>query len=289
VTASTRIKTIVNKGLNRAGLELNTLTIQRRENRRLQGLKDSGYFDKPAFPVPKSFADAASEQVFDDITRYAARFDDLSSASSNHVGFSFDNPFFTSPDAEVLYCIVRRYRPRRIVEIGSGNSTRIFRLALCDGNIDAQLTSVDPRPRVDVDDLADRVIRDVVEDIEDLTLFTELDENDVLFIDSSHEIRTGGDITHLYLNIFPLIAPGVIVQIHDIFLPYDYRSDWLLERGMTYTEQYLVQAILQADENLEVIWPGYYLQRTVPDFAVRFPHMRSRDAQSLWLRKSRPA
>lgn len=267
------------------GLELSTLTSQRRETMRLQALRDAGYFDVPAFPIPKSFADVSPEPIFADLAKYSTRIDDLADPSRNGVGFSFENTFFTSPDAEVLYCIVRRHKPKRIVEIGSGHSTRIFRMALRDGNIDAQLTSIDPHPRVEIDYLADIIIRDVVENVEDSTAFTNLAANDVLFVDSSHELRAGNDMTHIYLKILPFIATGVVVHIHDIFLPYDYRVSWLMEQRITFTEQYLVQMMLQTETDLEVIWPGYYLQRTIPNFAEYFPYMGSRDAQSLWLKK----
>lgn len=287
MAVSTWIKNTINKGLNCVGLEIGTLTSRRHELRRLQALRDSGYFDAPAFPVPKSFADVSPEPIFADLAKYSSRIDDLADPARNGVGFSFDNSFFTSPDAEVLYCMVRRHRPKRIVEIGSGHSTRIIRMALEDGNIDARLTSIDPNPRVDIDSLADTAIRDGVETVDDFAVFTELAANDVLFIDSSHELRAGNDMTHIYLRVLPLVATGVFVHIHDIFLPYDYRESWLIKEKVAFSEQYLVQVMLQSEANLEVIWPGYYLQRTVADFAERFPHMGSRDAQSLWLRKGR--
>jgi predicted O-methyltransferase YrrM len=223
--------------------------------------------------------------MFDDVTRYASRFDELSESTGNPVGFTFANSFFSSPDAEVLYCMIRRYRPRKIVEIGSGSSTKISRLALMDGGIDAQLVSVDPQPRADIDDIADKIYREAVERIDDLSLFSDLEENDVLFIDSSHELRVGNDLTHIYLKAIPILASGVLVHIHDIFLPYDYRPGWVLKQRRHYTEQYIVQAMLQSDGMFRAIWPGYYFQRTDPAFSSKFPHRQQRDAQSLWLRK----
>lgn len=281
---STRIKSIINRGLNRIGLRLDTLTAARLEATRLERLEKAGYFDAPAFPIPAAFDAAAPGQVLEDLTRHASRFDDLVSRDRNPVAFTFDNGFFSSPDAEVLYCIIRRSRPRRIVEVGSGNSTKIMRLALRDGEIDAELCCIDPSPRVGVDDIADRVIRAGVENIDEPSIFEALGENDVLFIDSSHELRPGNDLTHLYLRVFPSLAAGVLVHIHDVFLPFDYRLEWARDERLGYTEQYLVQAMLQSGAPLEVIWPGYYLQRTMSGFSELFPHRRGRDAQSLWLR-----
>ncbi len=101
MTFSTQVKSIINSGLNRVGLQLDTLTAYRRETTRLQVLQDAGYFDKPAFPIPESFYDASPNLIFDDLSRYAPRFADFSDPARNPVGFSFDNGFFSSPDAEV--------------------------------------------------------------------------------------------------------------------------------------------------------------------------------------------
>ena len=284
MTFSTKIKSMINHGLNRVGLQLDTLTAYQRETTRLRVLQDTGYFDEPAFPIPTSFHDASPNSIFDDLSRYASRFADFSDATRNPVGFSFDNSFFSSPDAEVLYCMIRRYKPRRIVEVGSGNSTKISRLALMDGGIESRLISIDPQPRVEIDELADQVYRESVENLEDLSLFSELGKDDVLFIDSSHELRAGNDLTHLYLKVFPMLKSGIVLHIHDVFLPYDYRPKWLLAERVQYAEQYLVQAMLQSRGDLEVIWPGYYLQRTRADFSDKFPHRKRRDAQSLWIK-----
>ena len=280
----TRVKTIVNSALKRFGLRLETLTAERRESARLLALHEGGYFDRPIYPVPPSFQTSFVQLLFADLSLYADRFRDLAQASRNPVGYSFDNDYFSSPDAEVLYCMVRRHKPRRILEVGSGNSTKIFRLALMDGGIDSRLVSIDPRPRVAIDGLVDDCIHESVENLEDFAEFSALSENDILFIDSSHELRPGNDGTFLYLRVFPMLKPGVLVHIHDIFLPFDYRSDWVREHLRPYTEQYIVQALLQTNESIEVIWPGYYLQRTHAQFSHQFPHRNGRDAQSLWLR-----
>jgi predicted O-methyltransferase YrrM len=284
VTFTTQVKSIINLGLSRVGLHLDTLTAERREIRRLQTLEQMGYFDEPVFPVPASFYEISPSIVFNALARHASRLEDLTEPSRNPMGYSYDNGFFSSPDAEVLYCMIRLYEPDKIVEVGSGNSTKIIRLAVMDGNIESKLISIDPRPRQNIDEIADEVYREPVEDLANLSLFTELEEGDVLFIDSSHELRVGNDLTHLYLRVFPLLAPGVVVHIHDVFLPYDYRPEFVLTQRLHYSEQYLVQVMLQCSTRFEVLWPGYYLQRTETDFMTNFPHIGSRNAQSLWLR-----
>lgn len=281
---TTRTKSILNAGLNRVGLQLDTLTAYRRESARLVTLDKAGYFDKPAFPILQSFRDADPESILDELPLYAKRFDDLTDSARNPVGYSFENGFFTSPDAEVLYCMIRRHRPRMLVEVGCGNSTRIARLALMDGVINSRLIAIDPNPRTDIDEFSDEIYRDSVENLDGISVFAELGENDVLSIDSSHELRAGNDLTHLYLRVFPMLGPGVIVHIHDIFLPYEYRADWVMNQRLPYSEQYLIQVMLNCDGRFEVLWPGYYLQRTLPDFWDSFPHRKQGDAQSLWLK-----
>lgn len=281
---STRLKTVINAGLRYAGLRMDTLTASRLEAERLGRLEKSGYFDSPAFTTLPSFRDFSPEEVLGEVDRFSRRFENLRVAGDNPVGFSIENDYFSSPDAEVLYCMIRRFEPRRFVEIGSGNSTRLARLALSDGGIESRLTSIDPQPREFVDDLSDEIHRARVESLGDMGLFRDLGSRDILFIDSSHELRAGNDVTHLYLNVLPTLQPGVVVHIHDVFLPYDYPRAWARPGSVPYSEQYLVQAMLQCVELFEVLWPGHYVQRTRADFAQRFPLACARHAQSLWLR-----
>ena len=185
----------------------------------------------------------------------------------------------------MLYTIVREFQPQRVVEVGSGHSTKICRQAAMDASLKTRIVSIDPFPRQDVGTLADEIHRVEAERLQDLQAFKSLAENDILFIDSSHVIKTGNDVVFLYLKVIPELAPGVLIHIHDIFLPFDYPEDWVVEMRWEWNEQYLVQALLTFSKQFEVLWPGYFLQRTQPDFGCYFPHMNSQRAGSLWLRK----
>jgi hypothetical protein len=181
--------------------------------------------------------------------------------------------------------MVHLFRPEKIIEVGSGNSTRLFRAALNSAKLDCVLTSIDPEPRVDVAEFSDRRVRAPVESVSP-TLFSELAANDFLFIDSSHEIRVGNDVVSLLLGILPRLSPGVIVHIHDIFLPYEYPRDWIVRERRPWTEQYLVQALLCENNSITVLWPGQYLQRTMSDFQTHFRHWHEdSNAGSLWLQR----
>jgi hypothetical protein len=223
--------------------------------------------------------------LFTALGTYAGELTALASPSTNAVGFSFDNPYFGSPDADVLYTIVRRFRPATVVEVGSGHSTRVSRQAILDGDLGTQLICIDPSPRVDVAALADEVFQQPVETLLNDPLFNRLGQNDILFIDSSHMLSPGNDCVALYLQILPRLASGVLIHIHDVFLPYDYPREWIVENRWLWNEQYLIQAVLQFGDAFDVLWAGHYLQRTDPQFAARLPRAGTRPATSLWLRK----
>jgi hypothetical protein len=217
--------------------------------------------------------------------RFAARFRTFHNAADNPVGYQFDNGFYSSPDAEVLYAIVRMLEPRRILEIGCGNSTKIVRQAIWDGEFASDHRCIDPYPRAEISALADQVIRQRIETADPGELAGSLAAGDMLFIDTSHEVSPANDVAYLYGRLLPRLAGGVVVHIHDIFLPYEYPLAWVKDEGLDWGEQYIVQALLSEGDKWEVLWPGYYLQRTLSDFGKHFPEARGRDAQSLWIRK----
>ena len=284
---STIAKNALNRVLAPMNLRVETLTLARTQQRRLAQLARTGHFDRPVFPLPKSFEAANVSSIIDALPQFRQRFDTFADAGTNDVGYSFDNDFFRSPDAEVFYTIVRTHKPARIIEVGSGHSTKIARQAIIDGKLETRLISIDPQPRAEIDSLADECTRRPVEDV-DPDLFDQLRAGDILFIDSSHELRIGNDVAFLYGKILPRIAAGVLVQIHDVFLPYDYPLEMLGEAG-DWNEQHLVHSMLMFGNGFEVIWPGYFLHNTRKDFRPLFSHNGDARAQSLWLRKIAPA
>jgi predicted O-methyltransferase YrrM len=279
---TTTIKRVLNRALAPANLKLDTLTSERAEHLRLLELDRNGHFDRPISRVPASFA-LPPAALIETIRAGTSRFATFVSEDRNPVGYSFDNSYFSSPDAEVLYAMLRWKRPRWYVEIGSGHSTRVARQAVLDGELPTRITCIDPAPRREVSGIADEIHRERVESPQARTFLDELLPGDVLFIDSSHDIAPGNDVMHIFLHVLPSLAPGVIIHIHDVFLPYDYPRDWVLEHRLSWTEQYLVAALLSCDSRYESIWPGYWLQRTWPEFAALLPNATGRRAQSLWL------
>ena len=138
---------------------------------------------------------------------------------------AWSNPWFSGLDLAALYMFVHRHRPSRYMEIGSGWTTKIARRAARDGGAAVHITSIDPQPRADIDPLCDQVVRCAAEDI-DPKLVGDLGPGDIFFVDSSHRAFTNSDCVVFFLEILPELKPGVLVHIHDIFLPYDYPPEW---------------------------------------------------------------
>jgi hypothetical protein len=287
VAISSKIKELLNAGLALVNLRVETRTREKEENLRLEALRSIGHFNRPAFPLPPSFLSASAQVVFDNLAMHHARFETFQDMTANDVGYSFDNDYFSSPDAEVLYTLTRHFQPRRIIEVGSGYSTRIARQAIKDGNLPTRLISIDPCPRREVMEICDEGICEPVEFGCAKGKLRQLRAGDFLFIDSSHEVKTGNDVVYLFLNVLPQLESGVLVHVHDITLPWDYPCEWLMEQHWAWTEQYLVQMMLGSGEMFEVIWPGHFLQRTQPEFQTYFPFGARRTAFSLWLRKAK--
>lgn len=166
------------------------------------------------------------------------------------------NGWFSGLDAVVLYCFLSIFKPERYIELGCGNSTKFARQAILDQGLNTHITSVDPHPRAEIDNICDRVIREPVEDLE-LSIFKELKAGDILFVDNSHRVFMNSDVTVVFLDILPMLPPGVLVHFHDIFLPYDYPPEW---GARYYSEQYLLAAYLLARGNkCEVVMPNAYI------------------------------
>ncbi|CAA7623584.1 conserved hypothetical protein [Candidatus Terasakiella magnetica] len=164
------------------------------------------------------------------------------------------NPWFTALDGIVLAGMLARHDPRLIIEIGSGNSTKFARHTIRERNLRTKIVSIDPEPRAEVDALCDEVIRAPAEFV-DQSVFSRLKSGDILFIDSSHRSLENSDVTTLFLEILPELPPGVIVHVHDVYLPYDYPPQ---AEGLMYNEQYLLAALLLGEPKwLEPAFPNY--------------------------------
>lgn len=167
----------------------------------------------------------------------------------------WDNAFFTAADALSLMSMLVMFQPRRYVEIGSGNSTKFARHTIRHKNLPTKITSIDPYPRADIDLISDHVVRESVLRV-GTEIFEQLEADDILFHDGSHITFNGTDTVPLFLEILPVVRPGVIVHIHDMCLPFEYQKTFS-DRG--YSEQYMLAAMLLFSPDWEVLLPNYYL------------------------------
>lgn len=208
--------------------------------------------------------------------------------------YFYNNYNFGAGDAEILYSVIRHFKPKKIVEIGSGFSTRLAKKALDENRktgFDSEHICIEPYEMPWLNQLeTTKVIRSLVEDT-DISIFKDLEENDILFIDSSHVIRTGGDVVFEYLRILPILKKGVIVHIHDIFLPYEYPKHWIQLYRRFWTEQYLFQAFLTYNTNFKVLLSLNYLEKNHPNaFSQACPvyanKHRKLPVSSFWIQRT---
>lgn len=208
-----------------------------------------------------------------------------------------DNCGFGSVDGELLYCMIRHFKPRRIIEIGSGNSTYLSAQAILKNAEDkngyeCELTAIEPYPSPVLKKGFPGLTRLVQKRIQDVPFseFEKLGENDILFIDSSHVLKIGGDVQYEYLEILPRLRKGVLVHSHDIYLPSDYPREWVLKNHIFWTEQYLLQAFMAFNDSFEVVLAAGYVHKRHPEWLESAFSSYTRDTRwpgSFWMRRTR--
>lgn len=165
------------------------------------------------------------------------------------------NGWYSGLDAVSLYSFMTLEAPARLIEVGSGNSTKFARRAIRDHDLTTHITSIDPHPRTEVDQLCDRVIRQPLEET-DLTVFDSLSSGDICFMDGSHRAFMNSDATVFFTEVLPRLPTGVLVHVHDCFLPWDYPpqlTDWY------WSEHYLLACWLLAGDALDVVLPNFHV------------------------------
>ncbi|MDG2130410.1 MAG: class I SAM-dependent methyltransferase [Fuerstiella sp.] len=209
--------------------------------------------------------------------------------------FYFNNPMFGPGSADVYYSLIRKYKPRKIVEIGCGRSTIMAQKAIAQNQKDDPSKSsahvcIEPFEQPWLESLPVELLRTKVESL-GVDFFDDLQSGDILFIDSSHTIRPGGDVLHEYLEILPRLRQGVLIHIHDIFSPQDYPVSWF-DQGVLWQEQYLVEAFLSFNNRFEIVLALNWLHiNHGPELRGCCPSLHNapksdRGPSSLWLQRS---
>ncbi|MGI8891941.1 MAG: class I SAM-dependent methyltransferase, partial [Bacteroidia bacterium] len=198
--------------------------------------------------------------------------------------------------------IIRSFKPQKIFEIGSGFSTRVMRLAvnhksstsdtnskvpLPDVFVSPRIICIDPQPRVDILEHADEHFAFYVENLSSDVILNKIKSGDILFIDSSHLVATGGDVNYLFLEILPQLPVGVLIHIHDIFFPFDYPEEWVMTERWGWNEQYLVHAFLMFNDTFEITWPSHYMWTKNNQKLNKYfqPPVSNYKPSSLWIKK----
>lgn len=229
----------------------------------------------------------ALKEYYSDLPFEAEKADDLR--------YFYDNPAYSYSDAIFLNGMVRHARPKKVIEVGSGYSSCM----LLDTNErwfnnSIKCTFIEPYPKLLQSLLKDGDLERIeihekrVQDVEG-SLFASLEENDILFVDSTHVSRTGSDVNHILFNVLPSLADGVYIHFHDIFYPFEYIKDWI-DEGRAWNEAYLLRAFLQNNSDFEVIAFNTFLEHFHEDyFRENMPLCLKNRGGSIWLRKRKVA
>lgn len=233
---------------------------------------------EPYPEVEALFARSPYDDFLNDMASHVAEFQSFGSRPHDPV---WNRGMFPPLDGAAAFAAVRRFKPRRILEVGSGDST--FYLARAAAG-SAEITCIDPEPRRSIEELPVNFIRRVLGN-EDAGTVASLQAGDILFIDSSHIMLPGMDVDILFNRCFPRLRPGVLVHLHDIFLPDGYPANW---RERNWNEQNALVGWLLS-EFFEVVYPGHYVAvrhgGAIDKAFAGFPVAQRKDSGSLWLRK----
>lgn len=237
----------------------------------------------PAVESAFQSAAPAFEDLITSINRYGPELSQIGSDPAPAPRFEQD--WFPRLDACALYAVVRAFGPRRIIEVGSGHSTRFAARAVADGRLATRITAIDPAPRASIETLKLQVIRKTVQ-AAGLGVFADLEAGDVLFIDSSHILMPGTDVDVLFNIVIPALPAGVLIHIHDMTLPDIYPHAWVWR---AYNEQQAVVPMITSG-GFDVLWSSHYVATRMGDALIgtvieRLPLMDGALETSLWLRK----
>ncbi|MGE0159733.1 MAG: class I SAM-dependent methyltransferase [Gemmatimonadales bacterium] len=230
------------------------------------------YVDYPVEPLPRYGWGSPRHAALDALLgarrdRYREILRGLEGASEHLQGIpltgtdrepSWLNRYIGGLDAATLYCAPKLFGSKRYLEVGSGSSTRFVRRGAEDFGLPIRITSIDPSPRAEVDDICDDLVRARLEEAP-LELFDALEPNDVVMFDGSHRCFQNSDVAVAFLDVLPRLAPGVLVFMHDIFLPDDYPESLM---ARYYSEQYLLAVLLLADgeRRYEIVFPAHFCE-----------------------------
>ena len=234
-------------------------------------------------------------QILEEFSIFKGEYDNFPLNKQKNVQtYYVNNKAFESVDGEILYCFIRHFKPKKIIEIGSGASTLLISQAIIknreENNSICEFITIDPYPKDLVEAKTPGLTKLLKEKVQNISVsfFEELSENDILFIDSSHVLKIDSDVFYEYLEILPRLNNGVLVHIHDIFLPAEYPRGLVKTNFRFWNEQYLLQAFLTFNEEFEILWAGSFLHLNYPSILEKAFNSYNRDKRwpaSFWIRR----
>ena len=241
------------------------------------------------------YNDASHREILGQLfPRFMAGFDypEVLEESAELERFYVRNSQFSWLDCRALFVLLQAWRPRRLLEVGSGFSTLLaadVNRRFLDGS--CHITCIEPYPRAFLARGIPGVAELVQERAQDVPMerYTSLAAGDILFIDSSHVAKTGSDVNFLLLDVLPRLAPGVRVHIHDVFLPHEYPREWVIDENRSWNEQYIVRAMLAHSRAWRVVFGSSYAHhalRAIVASALAHPEGHALGGGSLWLERT---
>ncbi len=203
-----------------------------------------------------------------------------------------NNPVFNQQDAMLLRAMIKIFEPRRIIEIGSGFSSAVILDTVESDHIKTEdIVFIDPfadrlKALIGGETSSNvRAFEQKVQDV-DINIFDDLDDNDILFIDSSHVLKAQSDVCFEFFEILPRLKPGVLIHFHDIFYPFEYPKEWILERRYSWNELYALRLFLAHNHNYETVFFNNLFGRLCQDLTSRdWPEFNTKPGGSFWMRK----
>jgi predicted O-methyltransferase YrrM len=206
--------------------------------------------------------------------------------------YHFTNPAYSYGDGSILRAMILLHRPRRIVEVGSGwSSACMLDTAYDEAKLDTKITFVEPYPALlrsmlRPQDEAQVTIHACGVQQAPLEIFDELEENDILFIDSTHVVKTGSDVVYELAEVLPRLKPGVLVHFHDIFYPFEYSYQWVVEQNRSWNEIYALRSFLAFNSAFEVVFFNDMFMQMRGDVIARdYPLFLKNSGGAIWLKR----
>ena len=255
--------------------------------------KEAGFWDGEPQCLGIDFNDESQKLHLEAIRQnsHACVYPDAVDTSAETPRFSHNNDQFGWLDSRALFGILNHYQPKNVIEVGGGYSSLLI------GDVNARMLgssinfiSIEPYPRDFLDRGFSGLTRLIKQKVEEVPheVFDILGDGDILFIDSSHVAKTGSDVNYLFFEILPRLRKGVIIHVHDIYLPDEYPREWVIDENRSWNEQYVLRALLMYSTTFKVIFGSWYAFRKFPELvsaALNLPDGSAFGGGSIWLRK----